>query len=118
MKRCFYIANAYDGSYFFVSDNVEDYYQKLAGYALNLKNSQKLNHYTFGSVEMTEDEYAEHREGAGKLESDQISMREKQEERQKELLDKHLDEFDEDEKTLADAPTPLPTKKKPHLRLV
>ena len=72
MKRVFYISNAYDGSYFVLSDNLDEYFQRLSAYALNLQNSKKTNHYSFGSVEMTEQEYREKRSECTSFEKQRI----------------------------------------------
>lgn len=84
LKRVFYIANNYDGSYFVLSDNLDEYFQRLSAYALNLERSQKTNHYSFGSVEMSEMEYLEKRSECTAFEKERIekvkhedSMREK-----------------------------------------
>ncbi len=76
MKRVFYIANAYDGKYFVLSDNIEEYFERLAAYALNLQNSTKTNHYSFGSVEMTEQEYQQQRQATHAFEREQIAQKE------------------------------------------
>lgn len=59
MKRYYYIANAYDGQYFFLSENLDDYHKKMLAYVVNLERSRKLNHYQFGSVELTAREFEE-----------------------------------------------------------
>lgn len=55
--RCYYIANGYDGAYFVLTDNKEEYAIRLGAYLDNLITSPKTNHYNFGSVEMTRNEY-------------------------------------------------------------
>ncbi len=74
MKRVFYIANSYDGSYFVLCDTLDEYSQRLSAYALNLKNSRKMNHYSFGSVEMTSNEYLEQREKCSTFEKERIQI--------------------------------------------
>lgn len=78
MKRCFYISNAYDGAYFVLTDNIDEYLQKMMAYMANLQRSGKCNHYSFGSVEMTEAEYENNRQKATTFEKDRIqSVQEK-----------------------------------------
>lgn len=83
MKRCYYISNSYDGAYFVLTDNVEDFAQRMSMYMVNLKRSGKCNHYSFGSLEMSEAEYLEAKKGAETLEKERIqarvSMKDKQE---------------------------------------
>lgn len=92
MKRVYYIANAYDGSYFVLTDNIEEYFRRLASYAMNLEQSQKLNHYNFGSVEMSQKDYELQQTEAQSLESSLIQQKsdenqpEKQVEKSKEEL--------------------------------
>ena len=92
MKRVYYIANAYDRSYFVLTDSIEEYLQRLASYVMNLEQSQKLNHYTFGSVEMSEKDYQVQKTEASTLESSLVQQKqdgqqsEKQVEKQKEEL--------------------------------
>jgi hypothetical protein len=68
MKRCFYIANNYDGAYFVLTDDIHQFGMRLSAYLLNLQKSQKCNHYRFGSVEMTESDYEKHATEARELE--------------------------------------------------
>lgn len=70
MKRCFYIANNYDGAYFVLTDDIQEFSTRLSAYLLNLQKSQKCNHYRFGSVELTEKEYEELATEAKSLEKD------------------------------------------------
>ncbi len=73
MKRCFYISNAYDGKYFVLTDNVGEFAQRMAAYLMNLERSGKCNHYSFGSVELSESEYQSHRTEATQTESSRIA---------------------------------------------
>jgi hypothetical protein len=77
-KRVFYIANAYDGRYFVLTDNLEEYYQRLSAYVLNLERSAKTNHYSFGSVEMSEAEYLDARTESLGFEQERIKTQQKQ----------------------------------------
>lgn len=47
----------------------------MASYVINLEGSQKANHYSFGSIEMTEIEYDRHSTEATRLESSLISQK-------------------------------------------
>lgn len=95
MKRVFYISNAYDGSYFVLTDNIEEYFQRLSAYAMNLHTSKKINHYSIGSVEMTESEYLKQRETSYAFEQERIQLK------QQEVSEKenHEEEFSETELT-------------------
>ena len=75
LKRCYYICNSYDGAYFVLTDDVENYIQKMASYVINLENSKKTNHYTFGSIEMTQAEYEKNSTEAIKLETSLIEQK-------------------------------------------
>lgn len=75
MKRCYYIANNYDGAYFVLTDDIHQFGLRLSAYLLNLQKSQKCNHYRFGSVEMTEAEYAQHSTEAETLEKNLTQKR-------------------------------------------
>jgi hypothetical protein len=79
MKRVFYISNAYDGSYFVLTDNLEEYFQRLSAYAMNLHTSQKTNHYSIGSVEMSESEYLQKREESYAFEQERIQLKQEKE---------------------------------------
>jgi len=105
LKRCYYICNSYDGAYFVLTDDVENYIQKMASYVINLENSKKTNHYTFGSVEMTQSEYEKNSTEANRLESSLIE----QKELEKDILASEVAQTS-DEKAKS--------KKVPHLRLV
>ena len=74
-KRVFYIANAYDGRYFVLTDNLDEYFQRLSAYALNLEKSAKTNHYSFGSVEMSESEYLDAKRESISFEQERITQR-------------------------------------------
>ena len=78
-KRVFYIANAYDGRYFVLTDNLEEYYQRLSAYVLNLEQSAKTNHYSFGSVEMSEAEYLDARTESLDFEQQRIKTQQRSE---------------------------------------
>jgi hypothetical protein len=78
-KRVFYIANAYDGRYFVLTDNLEEYYQRLSAYVLNLECSAKTNHYSFGSVEMSEAEYLDARTESLGFEQERIKTQQRSE---------------------------------------
>jgi hypothetical protein len=67
MKRIYYIANSYDGKYFVLTDTPQEYAQSLSIYLHNLTKSHKTNHYSFGTVEMTQREYEDQRKKAGIL---------------------------------------------------
>lgn len=122
MMRVYYIANSYDGAYFVLTDDLQEYIQRMAAYVLNLEKSGKTNHYSFGSIEMTEQEYEKHRLEALALETGRIQAKEEAIQTQKEDDDFDLMEdgdFDEHE-----APAPhleiVEEKKieRGHLRLV
>lgn len=83
MKRCYYISNSYDGAYFVLTDNIDDFAQRMTMYMVNLKRSGKCNHYSFGSLEMSESEYQEAKKGAEGLERERIQARADAEARQK-----------------------------------
>ena len=135
MKRVYFIANSYDGAYFVLTDNVEDYFQRMAAYVLNLEQSAKLNNYSFGSVEMTQKEYDNYKTEAQSLEQSQINKTKemedeniipnipnihKEEPRRPMLEAIETDDSDmtEDEDNLPIPPKrPLPSER-PHLRLV
>ncbi len=109
MKRVFYIANAFDGSYFALTDNLDDYFRSLAAYAMNLQNSKKLNTYTFGSLEMTEEEYQVAASDARAFEQSRIKV------------DKEIQEETSESPDLPEQPNPPAAKKRenrPGLRLV
>jgi|GEM_PF-4146187 hypothetical protein len=72
MKRCYYISNSYDGAYFVLTDNIEDFAERMTMYMLNLKRSGKCNHYSFGSLEMSDHEYVDFKNKAEGLEREQI----------------------------------------------
>lgn len=55
--RVYYISNAYDGAYFVLTDSIEVYSKRMMSYTHNLLHSNKTNHYSFGSVEMSKDDY-------------------------------------------------------------
>ena len=101
MKRCYYIANNYDGAYFVITDDLNEYRQRMSAYLMNLQASGKCNHYSFGSVELTEKDYIETRNKAMGLERDRVQTK-----------------IEKEEPIL----TPPPPKKndgdRPHLRLV
>lgn len=88
MKRCFYIANSYDGAYFFLTDSFDEYTKKIMAYVVNLERSGKCNHYSFGSVEMTAKEYLEQRDQALGFESGRIQQRKEELEREQSLSSK------------------------------
>lgn len=121
MKRCYYISNSYDGAYFVLTDNIEEYFQRISAYLLNLENSKKCNHYSFGSVEMSEKEYLEKRTGASFLERSKIAEKEKEiQAKSHEIIAESGTEVYDDEDDFDPPPAP-PTPKKgerPHLRLV
>ena len=50
----------------------------MASYVINLEGSQKANHYSFGSVEMTASEYDRHSTEATRLESSLISQKDEE----------------------------------------
>lgn len=75
MKRCFYIANSYDGAYFVLTDDMSEYFKKMMAYMANLEKSGKCNHYSFGSVEMSEREYEEFRTEASNFEKERIAAK-------------------------------------------
>lgn len=79
----------------------------MASYVINLENSQKVNHYSFGSVEMTALEYDRHRQEAGHLESSLIQQKQKAEDSDTETEEPH-----------DPAPKDKTKVKKNHLRLV
>lgn len=70
--RVYYIANSYDGAYFVLTDDLQEYIQRMAAYVLNLEKSGKTNHYSFGSVEMAEQEFEKHKLDALNLETSRI----------------------------------------------
>lgn len=126
MKRCYYISNSYDGAYFVLTDNIEEYFQRMSSYLLNLENSQKCNHYSFGSVEMTAAEYEQNRTSASNLEKARIAEKTQTEEVEPELeefeieLKDYMENADDDffeEPTIPAPPTPKKGER-PHLRLV
>ncbi len=47
----------------------------MASYVINLEGSQKANHYSFGSVEMSAIEYDRHSTEASRLESSLINQK-------------------------------------------
>lgn len=98
MKRVYYIANSFDGKYFVVTDSIDEYFQRMAAYALNLQNSKKTNTYTIGSLEMTEADYRELRRDTESFESSLIKHQKSE-----------PDDLEENEPS---------EKKRPHLRLV
>ncbi len=104
MKRCFYISNAYDGKYFVLTDNVGEFAQRMAAYLMNLERSGKVNHYSFGSVELSESEYQSYRSDATQTEASRIAATKEKEEEERE----------------SPPQTPPPPKKgeRPGLRLV
>lgn len=105
LKRCYYIANSYDGAYFVLTDDIQEYVQRMASYVINLENSSKINHYSFGSVEMTALEYDRLRNEAQGLESS--------------LIKQKKDESELTVTTGQEEEMPSgPKKKKNHLRLV
>lgn len=117
MKRCYYIANSYDGKYFVLTDNVREYVERMAAYVMNLEKSGKCNHYSFGSVEMSANEYDSYRRDAQGQEEARI--RQTQKEREERLMQ------EEEKKHNPSIPLPtanqLPPKTKrpnPGLRLV
>lgn len=85
MKRCYYIANAYDGKYFVLTDNVGEFAQRMAAYLMNLERSGKCNHYSFGSVMLSESEYLSHRTNANETESARIAATKEHKEREAEI---------------------------------
>ncbi|TNE98182.1 MAG: hypothetical protein EP326_10250 [Deltaproteobacteria bacterium] len=99
MMRVYYIANSYDGAYFVLTDDLQEYIQRMAAYVLNLEKSGKTNHYSFGSIEMTEQEYEKHRLEALALETGRIKAKEEaiqtQEEDDFDLMED--EDFDEHE---------------------
>ncbi len=92
MMRVYYIANSYDGAYFVLTDDLQEYIQRMAAYVLNLEKSGKTNHYSFGSIEMTEQEFEKHRLEALALESGRILAKE-----ESLLTQEDEDDFFEDE---------------------
>jgi len=76
MMRVYYIANSYDGAYFVLTDDLQEYIQRMAAYVLNLEKSGKTNHYSFGSIEMNEQEFEKHRLDALALETGRIQEKE------------------------------------------
>lgn len=117
MKRCYYISNSYDGAYFVLTDNIEEYFQRMSAYLLNLENSKKANHYSFGSVEMSEKEYLEKRTGASFLERSKIAEKEK-EKKSHEIIAESGTEVEDDDQFDDLPPTPPKKGERPHLRLV
>jgi hypothetical protein len=80
MKRCFYIANSYDGAYFVLTDDLQEYANRMGSYVINLENSQKINHYSFGSVEMSAIEYDRYHAEAKRLEGSLIDQKKQEKE--------------------------------------
>ena len=75
MKRCYYIANNHDGAYFVLTDDIQQFGMRLSAYLLNLQKSKKTNHYRFGSVEMTAEDYERFATEARDLEDQLIQER-------------------------------------------
>ncbi len=126
MKRIYFIANSYDGAYFVLTDNVEEYFQRIAAYVLNLEQSAKLNNYSFGSVEMSEKEYEDYKNKAQNLEQSQVKKTQELKEEQtiieeKEVSKPSLEMIESEEEDQEEFPVPprkpLPSER-PHLRLV
>ncbi len=128
MKRVFYIANAYDGAYFVLTDDIEVFYQRMGPYAVNLQNSTKCNTYSFGSLEMSEADYRRKTTEAEELETSQIQVTKQELEVEilaKDVFEDDLEDFLDDEledlfeeKSLGLGAEALPKKEKGHLRLV
>lgn len=97
MMRVYYIANSYDGAYFVLTDDLQEYIQRMAAYVLNLEKSGKTNHYSFGSIEMTEQEYEKHRLEALALETGRIQAKENDELERSALRTEDDFGFEEDE---------------------
>lgn len=83
MKRCYYISNSYDGAYFVLTDNIDEFAQRMSMYMVNLKRSGKSNHYSFGSVEMSESDYRQSKKNAEGLERDRIRAKSESEAKKK-----------------------------------
>ena len=122
MKRCYYISNSYDGKYFVLTDSVKEYATRMAAYVMNLERSGKCNHYSFGSVELTEAEYELQRTEAHEAELGRIEQVKNQIMREQKR--KESEGRDEKMERLHDPSIPLPkpgTSKRPNpggLRLV
>lgn len=99
MMRVYYIANSYDGAYFVLTDDLQEYIQRMAAYVLNLEKSGKTNHYSFGSIEMAEQEFEKHRLEALALETGRIQAKETDEFERSAVKNEMDDEdlFDEDD---------------------
>jgi hypothetical protein len=99
MMRVYYIANSYDGAYFVLTDDLQEYIQRMAAYVLNLEKSGKTNHYSFGSIEMTEQEYEKYQLEASALESGRIKAKEEalltKSEEEVELIEDELSDLEE-----------------------
>ena len=113
LKRCYYIANSYDGAYFVLTDDLSVYAEKMASYVVNLENSRKTNSYSFGSIEISASDYEKYNTEATSLEKSLIDQKIKE----LETIESILDEDD-----LTTPPTDQQRdKSKPrrnHLRLV
>jgi hypothetical protein len=122
MKRIYYIANSYDGAYFVLTDNIEEYFQRVAAYVLNLEQSAKLNNYSFGSVEMSEKEYEDYKAKASNLEKAHVAKPAENQENVEQELQNNIEE--KEEKTLEEeleeftSPRKPLRSERPHLRLV
>ena len=114
MKRCYYIANSFDGKYFVLTDSVREYVERMAAYVMNLEKSGKCNHYSFGSIEMRASEYDSYLMKAQETESGRI----------KATKEESKEERDEVDQRRRDPSIPLPTPNRekrpngPGLRLV
>lgn len=117
MMRVYYIANSYDGAYFVLTDDLQDYIQRMAAYVLNLEKSGKSNHYSFGSIEMTQEEFEKYRVEASNLENGRIKAREESIEEEKQIIEETHDEPHQDDPSHLEI---VGEKKieKGHLRLV
>lgn len=85
MKRCYYISNSYDGAYFVLTDSIDEFAQRMSMYMVNLKRSRKCNHYSFGSLEMSQAEYLDMRKKAEGLEQDRIKAQAESKEAKKSI---------------------------------
>ena len=124
LKRYYYIANSYDGAYFVLTDDVQEYVQRMASYVINLEGSKKTNHYSFGSVEMSALEYDRFRAEATRLESS-LTDQKKQEKNiaASEIIPSTTDNEDQDSDTDLSSTSHEnnpqdPKPRKGHLRLV
>jgi hypothetical protein len=71
--RVFYVSDPYTQDYLFITDDPEEYRDKVKEYANNLNNSQQLNSYIMGSSEMTPTHYERMRKTVEAL-SEQLAI--------------------------------------------